>query len=130
MSTDIDRIHTLEKESAVADATLLQQRQNIRENNVVKDYKNTSYNIPELLTLAKQIAEKINLQNLGGKVYELKNDKSLSVGFGYNEAKAVLNDLDPSPLDMVILDMARQLINNGVYDIAEIQTVYKEKSIS
>ena len=31
MSTDIDRIHTLEEESAVADATLLQQQQMIIE---------------------------------------------------------------------------------------------------
>ena len=85
-----------------------------------------SYNAAELIKLYNQMAPNLDTQ-LAGSVFGpdvrdalANNPQSVNIGFNAVEA-AKLFGQTPSAAQMVILDMARNLLNAGVTDVSQIK---------
>ena len=83
----------------------------------VYDLDDKAYDKDQLLNLAQQIAANINPSQIGGGVF---GETQPNVGFSYTQAQNILGK-DPSVYDQVVLDMARQLLNQGVTDFSQLR---------
>ncbi len=83
---------------------------------LIKDYEGKEYNASDLYGLADQISRSLDRSNLAGGVYGTQGE---SVGFDYSEAARILGR-DPTAADQVALDMARQLMNQGVKNLDDL----------
>jgi hypothetical protein len=81
----------------------------------IYDYRGQAYDKNTLLALAAQIIP--NLGSLSGGAFGTKGE---SIGFDFNETKRILGK-DPSAAEQVILDMARNLMDQGITDLSQLQ---------
>ena len=95
---------------------------------VIKDAESgTEYNINTLVTLADQIAKNFDVNQIGGSAFgsdvqsQLANDPySVNIGFNAGILKDALGST-PNAGQMVILDMARNLMRSGVTDLSQLK---------
>jgi len=80
---------------------------------LVTDYQGKTYDPAVILSLSKQIAAAVDPKAIKGGVFATKGE---SVGFNYDEATKLLGRA-PNAAEQVFLDMARQLVNEGVTDL-------------
>ena len=84
----------------------------------LKDYKGAQYSANDLLKLANQIKQNFDLKNSYGGVYKTEGQ---SVGFDYSEAQKLIPEGKTlTAFDQVALDMARQLLQNGITDVSQL----------
>ena len=76
--------------------------------------RNGEFDANQLLNLAKQIAA--NAGNLSGGIYGTRGE---GVGFAFDEATKILGR-EPTAKEQVFLDMARNLIGQGVTDVGQL----------
>jgi hypothetical protein len=112
----IKSISTLGNEQDGGDGSLLSTKKTY-DPNFIKDYQGKTYDKTILLNLAKALAPSIDANRLRGGVYSTKGE---SIGFNYDEATNALG-YAPSAAEQVVLDMARNLMNEGVTTVDQIQ---------
>lgn len=84
----------------------------------LKDYKGAQYSANDLLKLANQVKQNFDLKNSYGGVYKTEGQ---SVGFDYSEAQKLIPEGKTlTAFDQVALDMARQLLQNGITDVSQL----------
>ncbi|NBW21597.1 MAG: hypothetical protein EBR82_77935, partial [Caulobacteraceae bacterium] len=92
----------------------------------VTDNTGKQYAASDLLSLAKQIKSNFDLNNSSGSVYKTQG---ANIGFAYEEAAKLFPNGNPTVLDQVTVDMARNLLNQGISSVEELSK-YKPTQVT
>jgi hypothetical protein len=91
------------------------------------DYQGQKYAASDLMKLAEQVKQNLDLKSSSGGVYKTEGQ---SVGFDYDEAKKLFPEgKGPTVIDQVALDIARGLLKAGVKDVSELSK-YKPTEVT
>ena len=82
------------------------------------DHTGKQYSAADLYKLSQQVKQNFDLKTSTGGVYKTEG---ANVGFAYDEAKKLMPEgKDPTVLDQISLDIARNLLNRGITDVADL----------
>lgn len=84
----------------------------------IYDHRGTAYDPSQILALANELASVADRSNIAGGVLGTKGQ---SVGFDYREAKRILGR-DLTAFEQVLMDSARQLIDQGITSLSQLKT--------
>jgi len=82
---------------------------------IITDYKGNQFDGAQVLNLAQQISQ--NAGSMSGGAFQTKGG---NIGFDASETSRLLGR-DVTASEQVLLDMARQMIQNGVTDLKQLQ---------
>jgi nitrate reductase cytochrome c-type subunit len=83
----------------------------------ITDYRGKTYDVDTLKSLASQLSSISDAKNLSGGAY---GEKEGNIGFAYKDLAGALG-ASPTSFDQVLMDAARQLVDQGITDINQIK---------